>query len=78
MGLDGLSNGGDARYASSSSKAFWHLSVHSKAFFSVLKKGKHLSIALETNLLRAATLPFKLYTFLTFFRGVIFDMAWSF
>ena len=50
--------------------------VHSKAFVSVLKNGKHLSITLETNLLRAATLLFKFYTSLMFFGGVISNMAW--
>ena len=64
------------RYSFSSSKASWHSSVHSKAFFSILKNSRHLSVTLESNLLRAATLPFRLYTSLTFFGGIISSMAW--
>ena len=75
MGLDVLSNEGDVRYAFISSKALWHSSVHIKAFFSVLKKGKHLFVAQEMNLLRAATFSLKLCTSLMFFGGAISNMA---
>ena len=75
-GLDGLRSGGDTGYAFNSSNALWHSLVHSKALFRILKNGKHLSVARETNLLSAATLPFRLYTSLTFFEGLISRIAW--
>ena len=76
LGLDGLRSGGDTRYAFNSSNAFWHSLVHSKALFIILKNGKHFSVARETNLLNAATLPFRLYTSLTFFERFISRIAW--
>lgn len=63
------------RYAFSLLNAFWHSSANSKAFFSVLNNGKHLSVSRETNMLRAATIPFKLCTSLMFLGGVISKMA---
>ena len=57
---EGLSNGGDVRYNLSSSKDFWHSFVQVKALLSVLKNGKHLSVARETKQLSAATLPVRL------------------
>ena len=76
--MDGLSSGGDDRYLFKSSNAFWHSSVHSKDFFSTRKKGKHLSVALETNLFRAATFPFKLYNAFTVLGGFRSKMARTF
>ena len=75
-GLDGLRSGRDTGYAFNSSNALWHSLVHSKALFRILKNGKHLSVAHEMNLLSAATLPFRLYTSLTFFEGLISRIAW--
>ena len=48
---------------------------YSKAYFRVLKKGRHLSIALEMNLLRALILPVSIYTSFTIFGEVISNMA---
>ena len=76
--MDGLSSSGDERYFFKSSNAFWHSSVYSKDFFSTQKKGRHLSVALETNLFRAATFPFKLYTGFTVLEGSSSNMARTF
>ncbi len=46
--LEGLSNGGEVRYILSSSNDFWHSSIQVKAFLSILKNGRHLSVARET------------------------------
>ena len=54
---DGLNNRVVVRYAFRSWKALWQSSVHFNAFLRTLKNGKHLSVALETYLLRAATRP---------------------
>ena len=67
--MDGLNSGGDDRYFFKSSNAFQHSSVHLKDFLSTRKKGKHLSVALETNLFRATIFPFKLYTVFTVLGG---------
>ena len=74
--FDGLSNSREERYVFKSSKACWHLVAHSNDFFNVWKKGRHLSVALETNLFKTATLPFKLCTSLTVFGGANFILAW--
>ena len=63
------------RYVFSSSNSFWQSSIHSKVFFSILKNDRHLSVALETNLLKATTLPLRLCTSLAFFGGAISSMA---
>ena len=63
------------RYVFKSWKALWHSSVHSNAFFRTLKNGKHLSVALETNLLRAATRPVRDCTSLIFCGGFISRIA---
>ena len=76
--MDELSSGGDERYFFKSSNAFWHSSIHSKDFFSTRKKGRHLSIALETNLFRVATFPFKLCTAFTVLGGSSSNMARTF
>ena len=65
--LDGLSNGREERYAFRSLNACCHSVVHSNGFLNVRKKGRHLSVALKTNLFNAAILPFKLCTSLTIF-----------
>ena len=44
------------RYCLSSWKAFSHSSVQTKACFNVLKKGRHLFVAFEMNLLSVAIL----------------------
>ena len=76
--MDGLSSGGDERYFFKSSNAFWHSSVHSNDFLETRKNGRHLSVALETNLFRAATLPFKLYTAFTVLGGSSSNMSRTF
>ena len=76
LGLDGLRSGGDTRYAFNSLNAFWHLLVHLKALFRILKNGKHFFVARETNPLSTATLSFRLCTSLTFFEGLISRIAW--
>ena len=60
---------GEMRYNFRFSNACWHSSVHSNDPFNTRKKGRHLSVALETNLFSAAILPFRLYTSLTVFGG---------
>ena len=55
--IDGLKRGGLLRYCLSSWKVFSHSSINVKACFSVLKKGRHLFVALEMNLLSIAILP---------------------
>ena len=77
-GLDGLSNGGEEKYAFRSSNAYWHSTVHSNDFFNVRKKGRDLSIALETNLFNATTLSFRLCTSLTVFGEANSIMAYIF
>ena len=74
--LEGLSNSGEEMYVFKSSNTCWHSTVHSKDFFNVQKKGRHLSIALNTNLFNATTLPLRLYTSFTFLDGVISIIAW--
>ena len=76
--MDGLSSGGDERYFFKPSNAFWHSSVHSKDFFSTRKKGRHLSVALEMNLFKAATFLFKLCTAFTVLVGSSSNMARTF
>ena len=76
--MDRLSSGGDERYFFKSSNAFWHLSVYSNDLLKVQKKGRHLFVALETNLFRAVILPFKLYTFFTVLCGPDSIMARTF
>ena len=73
--LDQFSNGGEERYVFRSSNACWHSVVHSNDFFNVQKKGRHLSVAFETNLFNAATLLFRLCTSLTIFGGANSIMA---
>ena len=67
--LDGLSNGREERYAFRSSNACWHSFIYSNDFLNVRKKGRHLSVALETNLFNAVILLFRLCTSLTVFGG---------
>ena len=59
-------------------KATSHSSVHWKACFSVLKKWRHLSVALETNLFMVATCPISLCTSFTFLDEVMSIMALTF
>ena len=56
------SSGGLLRYSLSDLNAYSHLSSHENFLlpFNESKKGRHLSMALEIKLLRAATLPIKL------------------
>ena len=49
-----------------------------KACFKVLKKGRHLSVALETNLLRAVAFPVRDCTSLIVFEEDISRMALTF
>ena len=77
-GMDRLSNGGDERYAFKSLNAVWPSSIHSNDFLRVRKNGRHLSVALETNLFRAAIFPFKLWTSLTVLGGSNSIMARTF
>ena len=74
-GLEGLSNGGVAKYFLSSSNACWHSFVHLKAFLSTLKKGKHLSVDRETKRLSAVILPVSPCVSLMFFGGCMSKMA---
>ena len=76
--LDGLSNGREERYAFRSSNACCHSIVHSNDFFNVQKKGRHLSVTLETNLFNATTFLFRLYTSLTIFGGANSIIAYIF
>ena len=48
------------------------------ACFNVLKKGRHLSVTLEMNLLRAATLPVSFWTSLMVLGEAISMMAYTF
>ena len=73
--IDELSNGAVTRYVFKSWKALWHSSVYSNAFFKTLKNGKHLSVALETNLLRVATHPIRDWTSLILCGGFISRIA---
>ena len=43
-------------------ECYLHSFVQTKACFKVLKKGRHLFVTLEMNLLRATTLPVRDYT----------------
>ena len=74
--MDGLNSRAVVRYAFRSSKDLWQSSVHSNAFLRILKNGKHLSMALETNLLRAATHPMSDWTSLIFCGGFISSITW--
>lgn len=65
--FDGLRCGGSLKYWFSSWNAALHSSVQTKAYFRVLKKGRHLSVALEMNLLRVVILPVSDCTSLTDF-----------
>ena len=55
-----------------------HSSVQVKACFSILKKGRHLSIALETNLFSAAILSVNFWTSFTVLGDVISSMTCTF
>lgn len=76
--FDGLRRGGLLKYQFSSWKTSSHLLVQTKTYFRVLKKGKHLSIALEINLLRATILPVSVCLSFMIFREVISSMAYIF
>ena len=54
--FDELGRGGLVKYCLSSWNAFLHSSFQVKTCFRVLKKGKNLFVALETNLLSIAIL----------------------
>ena len=71
-----LTAGPVVRYAFRSSKALWQSFVHSNAFLRTSKNGKHLLVALETNLLRAATRSISDWTSLTFCGGFISSITW--
>ena len=73
--MDEHSNGAVTRYVFKSWKALWHSSVHSNAFFRTLKNDKHLSVALETNLLKAVTRPVRNWTSLILYGGFISRIA---
>ena len=77
-GLNGLSSGGEERYAFKSLNACYHSFVHSNDFFNVRKKGKHLSVALETNLFNATIFPFRFCTSLAVFGRANSIMAYIF
>ena len=64
------------RNAFRSSKAFRHSSVHSNAFLRTSKNGKHLLVALETNLLSAATRSVSDWISLVFYGGFMSSIAW--
>ena len=76
--MDGLSSSGDERYFFKSSNAFWHSFVHLKDFFSTWKKDRHLFVALETNLFKVTTFPFKLCIAFTVLGGSSSNMARTF
>ena len=76
--LDGLNSGGLLKYHFNSWNAASHLLVHVKACLRVLKKGRHLSVTLETKWLRAATLLVSFCTSLTFLGEVMSSMAFTF
>ena len=67
--MDGLSSSEDEIYVFKLSNVVWHSSVHLNDLLRVQKKGRHLFVALETNLFRVALFPFKLWTFLTILGG---------
>ena len=73
--LDGLKRGGLLKYLFNYWNAVSHSSVHTNACFNVLKKGRHLSIALETNLLMATILPVSFWISLTVLGKAILMMA---
>ena len=75
---NGLSNGGLARYSLRLWKAASHSSIQWKAYLRVLKKGRLLSVAFETNLFSAATCLVSLWTSLTIFGEVKSSMALTF
>ena len=73
--MDGLKRGGLLKYLFNSWNAASHSSVHTNAYFNVLKKGRNLSVALETNLLIATILPVSFWTYLTVLGEAILMMA---
>ena len=54
--------GGELRYVFNAENASSHFVSHRKAFFRTSKKGWHLSLALDTNRLKAAILPVNHWT----------------
>ena len=54
--------GGELRYVFNAENASSHFVSHSKAFFRTWKKGWHLSLALDTNQLKAEILPVNRWT----------------
>ena len=62
----------------SSWNAVSHSSVQAKACDNVVKKGRHLSVALETNLFRAVILPVSFWTSLTVLGKAILMIAYAF
>ena len=63
------------RYALSSLNAHWQSSIHSNTFLNTLKNGKHLLVAIERNLLRAATHLVRICTSLIFFGGSMLSIT---
>ena len=70
-----LSNSGEVRYILSSSNDFWHSPVQMKAFLSILKNRRHLSVARETKQLSSMTLPVRLCTSITILGRAISSMT---
>ena len=54
--------GGELKYVFNVVNASSHFASHWKAFFRIWKKGWHLSLALDTNRLKAAILPVRRWT----------------
>ena len=54
--------GGELRYVFSAANASSQRASHWKAFFIICKKGRHLSLALDTKRLSAAILPVRRWT----------------
>ena len=73
--LGGLKNGGLTRYYLRAAKASSHSGVHINAFSKTLKNGRHLSVALETNLFSVTTLPVRLWISLTVLGGFMSMIA---
>lgn len=76
--IDELKSGSLAKYSLRLWKAVSHLFVHWKAYLKVFKKGRHLLVALETNLFKAAICPVNLCTSFIVLGEAILSIVFTF
>jgi hypothetical protein len=78
LGIVRLSKEELVKYLFSWEKASSHSLDHSKAFFKILKKGRHLSVDREMNWFWTANLSVSCWSYFVVFGDCISSIAWIF